>query len=385
MKPLVQTVSAILPCLIAAICFASNSHGQTEKPITVLSSLDPELIDFIADQVNDSFPKIDFVHLPDDAAIPQCVRSPGPGDPRPDLLYGVSTIVLSSLADQDLLAPYTPDWKQSLPVGLSDRDQRWHGLFGEPITIVFNRIYFEEDIPLSHLPEGWEDLGHARFRGSILMENPTPYNMTGYLFACIIDRAEKTYGDQNEGFELITRWDRNLLRTYDARETLLSTLALFSGGDGSISVAGARDIQRCSNRNLPIDLVLPAEGLFLYPRGVALVKGARTEAGPAYRALTNETLLQRVAAEFACYPLIAGNQFSISLWPGERITLEFVSTDHDSVRRNIDGWISRWQNLIQGQGKKREQVLDDALNTAMTFLIPLIILIVIFTSRKPRN
>ena len=62
--------------------------------------------------------------------------------------------------------------------------------------------------------------------------------------------------------------------------------------------------------------------------------------------------------------------------------LEIYPTDHDAVRRNIRSWIGTWQSLYRGRGKTRMDSIDDAINTTMTFLIPLVILIIILTSRS---
>ncbi|MHC4943878.1 MAG: ABC transporter substrate-binding protein [Planctomycetota bacterium] len=375
------TLFYFLPGILLILLLGSPFAAASE-PVLVLSSLDSRLIDFIAENLESFTPEVRFLHVMDDGMIPKLVRFPEAEEALPHVLYGVSTIALSHLADQGLLESMEPDWERDLPVGLADRSHRWYGLFGDPVVIVYNQQYFAMDVPESYMPTGWEDLGHPRFRGSLIIERPTPYNLTGYFFACLIDRAEKEHKDQNEGFELISRIDRNLLRTYDSRESLLSEHALFSGGDGSIAVAGTSDLERCLAEGRPANLLLPEEGLFLYPRGVALVKGASADAKRLYSELTKESLLREAAKEFACFPLIAEDLFYYSTWPGQRFALDFYSTDHDSVRRNIDPWISQWQNLIHGREKEKEKQLDDAINTAMTFLIPVLLIILILTARK---
>lgn len=377
-------LSLLLACLVlGGVAAPETAHAQDR--LTVLSSLDPALIDFLETQAQKLPFEFDFVYIADESTLSTWIRSPGAEQPRPDLLYGVSTIVLSQLAEQGLLEVISPEWEADLPVGLADRDHRWAGLFGDPLTIVYNRDYFDAEDLLRKLPDSWADLGHSRFRGSLIFEEPSPYNQAGYLFACIIDRSEKVYGDSERGFELLADWDRNLLRTYLERQSLLSPLGLFSGGDGSITVASAAEIERCLEQDFPVDFRPPAEGLFLYPRGVALLEDAAPDAREAYRALTHDAFLRKLTQHQGCYPLIAGNQYRFSIWPGERINLELLPTDHDSVRRNIHAWIGRWQNLIQGKGKEREEMIDNAINTVMTFLIPLFLVVVIITSRRGKK
>ncbi|MFH1999450.1 MAG: ABC transporter substrate-binding protein [Planctomycetota bacterium] len=369
--------------LATAVLF---SECRADDPISILSSLEPELLEAFSGDLEKNGFHVAFERISDESLIPGLIRSPPADIPKPQLLYGVSTVLLCHLAEQDLLDPCEPAWQGRLPVGLADRERRWFGVFGDPITIIFNRSYFDEDLPLRFLPEGWEDLGTRTFRDSLIIEKPNHYNVTGYLFACLIDRAEQMYKDRDVGFDLLAAMDRNLLRTYNDSESLFySPGSLFSGERGVISVASLSQVDECVKEGKTADIVLPIEGLFLYPRGIALLKGATEGAAEVYKALTDENRLKRLSQNRNCYPLIFEENFAYSLFPGQRLFLDLFKTDHDSVARNIKTWISRWQNTIHGRAKEKEIAIDDAVNTTMTFLVPLFIVIIIITSRKKKT
>jgi ABC-type Fe3+ transport system substrate-binding protein len=366
-------------CLIV-LCTGTLAGAQAVK---VVSSLDPELLEFIAGELAQDEMVVEFTCPASDADIPDMMRDPAS---KPEILYGVSTIVLSRLADRGLLEAREPVWARELPVGLMDREGRWISVFGDPLTIVYNRAYFwnlDESLE-SLLPEGWEDLTARRMRGSLILEKPAYFNETGYLFACLIDRAEQVFDDREIGFDLLKGIDENLLRTYDSTGALLSETGLFSGMDGSISAATLSACEQCYKAELPVNLVVPVEGMFLYPQGAALVNGTRTAAAAVYDALLKVKLLSACARESACFPLILQEEYRYTGWLGRQQEMDIFPTDHDAVRRNIDAWLGQWQNLIQGSTKRREQKLDDAINTVMIFLIPLVLAILIYTSRKRR-
>lgn len=368
---------------ISIVLALSLPMGIASEPVTVLTGLGAEQIERFAADLEKQGLSVQFEVIIDEAIIPGIVRSPREDLPKPDLLYGVSTIVLSHLADQGFLKPCEPAWEGSLPVGLSDRDGRWFGVFGDPITIVYNYSYFDEDLPVRFLPEGWEDLGSRTFREALLIERPNPFNVTGYLFASIVDRAEQLYKDSEKGFDLLADIDRNLFHTYaDTTSLFESPGSLFSGGQGVISMACIRDIERCIKDGKTAEIVMPVEGLFLYPRGIGLLKDAPEEAVAVYKALTDESRLMRLSANANCYPLIFEKNYACTLRPGQKVFFEIFPTDHDSLQRNISTWINRWQNTIHGKAQERETAIDDAINTAMTFLIPVFIVIIIITSRR---
>lgn len=364
-------------CLFT-LCIGALAGAQTVK---VVSSLDQELLEFIASELERDGLAVEITRLNDDSGLPGLVRDP---ESRPDILFGVSTIVLSHLADRDLLEAREPPWGRELPVGLMDREGRWFAVFGDPMTIVYNHAYFFQDVPESMLPEGWEDLASKRMRGSLILDKPAYFNETGYLFACLIDRAQQAYGDAKAGFDLLSAIDENLLRSFQSTEVLLSENGLFSGQAGSITMATLSDFQRCYDAERPISLVLPIEGMLLYPRGAALVKGAGAAAAGVYDALMRVRLLSACARESVCFPLILKEEYRYTGWLGQELDLEIYPTDHDAVRRNIDAWLGEWQNLIQGSTRRKEEKLDDAINTVMIFLIPLALVILIYTSRKRR-
>jgi ABC-type Fe3+ transport system substrate-binding protein len=355
-----------------------------DDPVSVVSCLDQDLIDFLAGELEAKAPGAAFTRAAEDRLVLDRIRTLQPSE-LPDILFGVSTIVLAHLADQGFLEPCQPVWGHELPVGLADREYRWFGVFGDPITIAYNHEYFAEDQLLEYLPKGWEALGEPRYRGTLLLEKPDPFNVTGYLFASLVDRADQLFKDQEKGFDLLAGIDRNHLRYYKNREEILRHDVLFSGGDGSITIAMMSAVERCAEAELSVDLVLPVEGLFLYPRGIALVKGASDIAREMYAALVDRERLRRCAESYSCFPLILKETYSFSLWPGERISLEVFPTDHDSVRRNIVTWIGTWQNIYQGRRRRRTDSIHDAVNTTMTFLIPVVILTVILTSRGRRK
>jgi iron(III) transport system substrate-binding protein len=350
--------------------------------IRVFTSLEAHLLDIFREALERRALAPEFHVISDDQVLLSRMRLLEEGT-APDILLGLSTVLLDHLAERGLLEPYTPSWGEELEVGLSDRHGRWFGILGDPLAMVYNQEYFEGEDLLRMLPERWDDLGRYPFQGSLVFQRPSTFNEMGYFLACLIDRSEQADQSSRTGFNLLSLIDFNTLRFYPSRESLVGHL--FSGEDGALSVMGLSQIKQCILEGLPADFLLPREGVFVYPRGIALVRGASEEARRVYDALTQKEVLRKFAQEHAFVPLMDREGFGLSVQPGERLTLDPFATNHDSVRRNIVAWIGEWQNLVQGSKKERNRLIDDAINTVMTFLIPVALLLVILTSRRKKR
>ena len=378
-------VALCLPGPLAAAPQEKPGAGGETPPVVVVSSLDADMLAAAAEAVRGKEPAVQFRSYPDESRLLSLVRS---GGLVPDVYFGTTTVFLSRLAGRGFLAPRTPSFADRLPVGLADRERRWYTVLGDALAVVYNSEYYAEPELKKYLPKRWSDLGRPRYRGSLLLEYPTPYNAVGYLFACLVDRAERREGDRRRGFSLLEGYDRNLYRadgktpSFRARGDLLTRRGLFSGGDGSITAASLREVERAAAEGLPVDFIQPEEGLVLHPRGLAIRRDAPPRAQRVYDILADEAFLVRFARRHACVPVAAGGEFTVSLWPGEPASFEIMETDHDAVLRNLDGWLGEWQSLYKGRTLRKLHLLDDALNTTMIFLVPAAILFLIYRSTR---
>jgi len=376
----------LLPLLLQDV-EEKTQESKPDETVIVVTCLNDGLVDQLKERVSDRTPAIEFKIASGDKAVLDILRTLDPAK-RPDILYGVSTVVLARLADQGMLHKWTPDWARDLPVGLSDRDGQWFALFGDPIKIVYNSAYFGDDQELlTLLPNEWKDLGRHSCAGSLIFEDPTPYNVTGYFFACIVDRAMQEHGDSSKGFDLLSDIDRNILRKrnpdlegiFSSPDKMLANL--LSGEKGSISVAADSLLQEALNDKKPLGAVIPEDGLFLFPRGMALLKPTEN-AIKACEMLTDKSFLQSIGSDQANIPLVNKEVFEFLIWSRNDVSLDFFPTDHDSVLRNINTWVGEWQNMIRGRTTAKVRSIDDALTTVMFLIIPIAIGLIIFTSKK---
>lgn len=363
---------------------ATDAPGKSPE-VLLVSSLERKLLSAVVKEIRKEVPGVRFRSFPDEARLFAGIRS---GAVVPDVYFGTSTALLARLARRGFLQARDVAFAARLPVGLADRDRRWYGVLGDPLAILYNGDYFAEEALKPYLPEAWADLALPRYRGSLLLEYPAPYNATGYLFACLVDRAEREEGDRRKGFTLLEGLERNLYRVsgeepaFRTRAWILSTRGLFSGGAGSITVAPLREVERLSEEGLPVEFIQPREGLVIHPRGLAIENGAGPQARRVFDLLADEAFLVRFARRGAFVPLASGGSFTLSVWPGEPTTFDVMHSDHDAVLRNLEAWLGEWQSLYRGRTRGKLRAIDDALNTTMTFLIPAALLFLIYRSHR---
>ena len=372
---LLGTVLALLlmPSTLRAGPPEDPRPGGGASPVIVVSSLDPEMLAAAAKEIRKKAPGVEFRYYPDEARLLSQIRA---RSVTPDVYFGTTTVFLARLADKGFLDPRDTTFADRLPVGMADRERRWYGVLGNALAVVYNSDYYADPELKRYLPKRWTDLALPRYKGSLLLEYPSPYNATGYLFACLVDRAERGEGDRRKGFSILEGYDRNLYRvegkepSFRTRKNILSRSGLFSGGDGSITVAALRDVERAAEEDLPVDFIQPQEGLVIHPRGLGLRKDAPPQAQRVYDLLADEAFLVRFARRYACVPIAAGGEFTVTVWPGEPTSFDIMHTDHDAVLRNLDTWLGEWHSLYKGRTLRKLRSIDNALNTTMTFLIP---------------
>lgn len=352
---------------------ALDDADDSPEIVTVATTLDSDLLGFLTRDVTSRIPGVRFMRTRNDDLM---LLTLGSRDPSrfPDIFFGMSTNALSQLADHGYLAPHGATWAGRLPADLSDENHRWIALFNDPLAIIYNKQYQADGLLSGRLPDCWEDLAHPRFKGSLILGNPTPYNESGCLLACLIDRAVQQYRDDAPGFELLSRLQGNLLELYSNQYKLL--LGIFNDNRGAISIASMSQIIKCVQSKKPVGIIQPEEGLFPFPKGIALTKKASDKAKLVYDALVESTLSDNLYHNFGCRSLLNKDR------AGSRAGLEtepvIFRTRHIRVRKKIVSWIKQWRELGKDSSLEAEILLGDAPDGVKKYLVPALLALFLF-------
>src|SRR6266581_1748599 len=86
-----------------------------------------------------------------------------------DVMVSWDPAAVLDLPVKGLFEPFKPDGFDKVPAGLNERDGRF---VAQRVSVI--SIYGRTDLfPLSDMPKTWDDLSSPRFKGKLVMTNPS--------------------------------------------------------------------------------------------------------------------------------------------------------------------------------------------------------------------
>lgn len=213
--------------------------------------------------------------LPDLAAKASYIRaSTGPimarveaerANPQADLLWGVFNDYLTGAAKKGLLEPYAARDSNVIPVRFKHPENQWQGVTLLTVAFATNQKKMAElKLPP---PRSWADLLDPRYKGHIVMSNPSTSGTAYLLLASHVSRL-----GEDRAFTYYEALDKNLSQVTRSGG---APGRMAASGETPIGIALAYEVEVAKKQGAPIDVIFPADGVAWTFEGNALVKGAK--------------------------------------------------------------------------------------------------------------
>jgi iron(III) transport system substrate-binding protein len=213
--------------------------------------------------------------LPDLAAKASYIRaSTGPiaarleaekANPQADVMWGVFNDYMTGLATKGLLEPYAARDSGSIAARFKHSDNMWQGVTLLTVAFAVNQKKMAE-LKLSP-PRSWADLLDPKYKGHIVMSNPST---SGTAYLLLASHAARLGEDK-------------MWQYYDALDRNLSQVTKSGGAPGRMAASGetpigialAYEVEVAKKQGAPIDVIWPSDGVAWTFEGNGLVKGAK--------------------------------------------------------------------------------------------------------------
>ena len=257
----------ILVFLLAHVALTPSPAPAAEERLVVYTAYEEnELKDFW-----DQFKK----DLPDLAAKASYIRaSTGPimarveaekANPQADVIWGVFNDYLTGAANKGLLDAYQAKESGGVATMFRHPQNLWQGVTLVTVAFAVNQKKMQ-DLKLTP-PRSWEDLLDPKYKGHIVMSNPSTSGTAYLLLASHVKRL-----GEDKAFEYYEKLDKNLAQVTKSGG---APGRMAASGETPIGIALAYEVDVARKQGAPIDVIYPTDGVAWTFEGNALVKGAK--------------------------------------------------------------------------------------------------------------
>jgi iron(III) transport system substrate-binding protein len=213
--------------------------------------------------------------LPDLAAKASYIRgSTGPtaarleaekANPQADVMWGVFNDYMVSSARKGLLEPYAAKESQAIAARFKASDNMWQGVTLVTVAFAVNQKKMAElKLPA---PKSWADLTDPKYKGHIVMSNPSTSGTAYLLLASHVNRL-----GEDKAFQYYDALDRNLSQVTKSGG---APGRMAASGETPIGIALAYEVEVAKKQGAPIDVIFPSDGVAWTFEANGLVKGAK--------------------------------------------------------------------------------------------------------------
>ncbi len=213
--------------------------------------------------------------LPDLAAKAAYIRaSTGPimarveaerANAQGDVVWGVFNDYLTGAAKKGLLEPYVAKESNVVPARFKHPENMWQGVTLLTVAFAVNQNKMNE-LKLTP-PRSWADLVEPRYKGHLVMSNPSTSGTAYLLLASHVTRL-----GEDKAFDYYTAVDKNLSQVTKSGG---APGRMAASGETPIGVALAYEVEVAKKQGAPIDVIFPSDGVAWTFEGNALIKGAK--------------------------------------------------------------------------------------------------------------
>jgi iron(III) transport system substrate-binding protein len=261
-----RTLPLLLAALLALPWAPTALHAAEERLVIYTAFEENELKTFW-----DQFKK----DLPDLAAKASYIRgSTGPtmarveaerANPQADVVWGVFNDYLTGAARKGLLEPYVARESDRIAARFKHPENMWQGVTLLTVAFAVNQKKMGE-LRLAP-PRSWADLLEPRYKGHIVMSNPSTSGTAYLLLASHVTRL-----GEDAAFKYYEALDKNLSQVTKSGG---APGRMAASGETPIGIALAYEVEVAKKQGAPIDVLFPSDGVAWTFEGNALVKGAK--------------------------------------------------------------------------------------------------------------
>ena len=213
--------------------------------------------------------------LPDLAAKAAYIRaSTGPimarvgaerANPQGDVIWGVFNDYLTGAAKKGLLDSYAAKESQVIPARFKHPENMWQGVTLLTVAFAANQKKMAE-LKLTP-PKSWADLLDPRYKGHIVMSNPSTSGTAYLLLASHVARL-----GEDKAFQYYEALDKNVSQVTKSGG---APGRMAASGETPIGIALAYEVETAKKQGAPLDIIYPSDGVAWTFEGNALMKGAK--------------------------------------------------------------------------------------------------------------
>lgn len=258
-------------------------------------------------------------------------------NPMGDVMFAGDLPTYLQLKKHKLIQPVAVASADKIPATMRDPDKMWHAVYQIPGVIFYNNTL----ITPSLAPKDWKDLLDPKWKGAVLIRNPTQSGVARAFYLALI-----TAWGEDGAFDFFKKLDVQMDNNYVAsNEKLLMAIV---HGEGKISVLNEADVWMAKyEKKFPFSVVYPESGAFVIPEPIAMIAGApHPDAAQKYI----DFILDFPAYEFAAskyYKRPARTDFPKDKLPKELQTpVKALSVDWLSIGDQGTAWLQKWSEEV---------------------------------------
>ena len=260
--------------IILAAAFALGSCAQRPR-LVVYTAAEADQLPAYEASFKAAHPDVDLLWVRDSTGVVTAKLVAEQKAPHADAVFALSATSMIQLDRLGLLQPYAPKGEDRLEARFRDGQTppHWTGEALWSVAVCVNTVEAKKrNLPM---PTSWEDLTKPVYKGMISMPNPASSG-TGLL---AVGAWLQMFGEA-KGWDYMQRLDQNVATYVHSGSKPCKDAAR---GETPIGISIDFRAAQAKTQGLPIEIVIPSEGIGWDLEATGLVKGSHNpEAAKAF-------------------------------------------------------------------------------------------------------
>ena len=280
--------------------------------------------------------------LPDLAAKAAYIRgSTGPimarveaerANPQGDVIWGLFNDYLTGAARKGLLEPYVAKDSQAISARFKHPEHMWQGVTLLTVAFAVNQKKVAE-LKLTP-PKSWADLIEPRYKGHIVIANPSTSGTAYLLLASHITRL----GGEERAFAYYEALDKNLSQVTKSGG---APGRMAASGETPIGIALAYEVEVAKKQGAPLDIIYPSDGVAWTFEGNALVKGAKNPVNA--KRFLDWAVSKSAMGAYASWRGTAITRSDVAVSGAKISEMNLINLDFVRAAEEKDRLVKKWQ------------------------------------------